>query len=172
MASCKSKLILCDTCVIIEAFRLGIWDALINSYTIIVSQTVVEETMWYLSDSGNRIPIDLNSYASNGKIQVIDPESRDLESFLSRHKFNEYYSQRMDPGELSLLCFLDKTQDDIICSGDEIVFRVLGKLCCSDKGISLEELLKNIGLTKKISIQFTKKFRISCSSKGFDDSFV
>lgn len=172
MASYKSKLILCDTCVIIEAFRLGIWDALINGYTIIVSQTVVEETMWYLSDSGSRISINLKSYISNGKIQVIDPTSGDLGSFLSRHKFKPDYLERMDPGELSLLCFLDKTQDDIICSGDEIVFRVLGKLRCSDKGISLEELLQNIGLTKKIRIQFTKKFRINCSSKGFEDSLV
>lgn len=167
----KSTLILCDTCVIIEAFRTGAWPALVSGYDVVVSQTIIEETLWYPDNNGRRRPIDLTPDIAGGKIKVIDPPASELAKFVS--EFDASYAERMDPGELSLLCFLfsQSVQEMLICSGDEIVFKVLGRHRRSAQGISLEELLQKIGFNKPLNSQFKKGFRENCSNKGFNDSF-
>ena len=50
-------------------------------------------------------------------------------------------------------------QNCLICSGDAIVYRVLGATGRSDQGISLQEILDRIGQTKSLAWQYTKEFR-------------
>jgi hypothetical protein len=52
------------------------------------------------------------------------------------------------------------------CSGDAIVYRTLGNLNTSEQGIALEEVLQQIGLSRKIDeFQYTKTFRSRILSK-------
>lgn len=168
----KSILVLFDTCVILESFRTGSWDALISNYAVILSQTVIEESLWYYDFDGYKHSIDWKPYISENKIQIIDPSISDMEKFLS--EFDSSYAERMDIGELSLLCYLfaQPTEEIYICSSDEIVFKILGKHRRSEQGISLEELLKKIGFNKPINDHFKKDFRERCSKKGFENSFT
>ncbi|MFH0807443.1 MAG: hypothetical protein V2A57_03410 [Elusimicrobiota bacterium] len=167
----KSTLVLCDTCVIIGAFGTDSWPALVSGYDIVVSQTIIAETLWYPDNNGRKRAINLTPYVAGGKIKVIDPPVSELVKFAS--EFDISYAERMDPGELSLLCFLfsQSAQEILICSGDEIVFKVLGRHRRSAQGISLEELLQKTGFNKPLRDQFKKDFRENCSSKGFTDSF-
>jgi hypothetical protein len=165
----KSTLVLCDTGVIIESFRIKIWDSLVSHYNIVLSKTIIEEALYYYDDDGAKHYIDLSIYISS--IQVIDPSYSELQQFIS--KFNPSYCERMDPGELSLLChlFTQSSSELLICSGDGIVYKVLGIKRCSDKGISLEELLLKMGFSKPIKDQFKKHFRDYHSKQGLSDSF-
>jgi hypothetical protein len=46
-----------------------------------------------------------------------------------------------------------------LCSSDAIVFKVLSLMDRSEQGVSLEEVLHSIGLSRGLSHQFTKAFR-------------
>jgi hypothetical protein len=59
---------------------------------------------------------------------------------------------------------------NIICSADKIVFRVLGNLKRSNQGISFEEVLQGIGVSKALPRQFSKVFREMWSSTGLAES--
>lgn len=164
----KSTIVLCDTCVVLEAFRVRAWDALIAQFNVLVSETIIKETVWYKDPQGRRKIIDLGPYSKSGKIRSFDVS---IKSFAA--KYNPVYQERLDAGELSLLCYLFLHGDDkvLICSGDAIVFKILGKDRKSSQGISLEELLTEIGHTKPILHQFRKEFKERNSREGFSDSF-
>lgn len=67
--SLKSTPILFDTGVIIEAFRLNAWEALISNYNIVISQTVVDEVLYFDDNSGKRHKIELTRYINSNRIQ-------------------------------------------------------------------------------------------------------
>ncbi|MCB4792095.1 MAG: hypothetical protein LHV68_09430 [Elusimicrobia bacterium] len=168
----KSILVLCDTGVIIEAFRTSSWDILIEKYDILISQAIVDEIYYYKDDAGNKHDIVLSGYVSANKIKVVDVTYSETIEF--KNKYNPVYFEKLDSGELSLLCvlFKDLSQEFLICSGDAIVYKVLGKQRCSEKGISLEELLQKAGFTKPLKQQFKKQFRENYSQQGLSDSFL
>lgn len=67
------------------------------------------------------------------------------------------FSQRTAPGHV------------LICSADSIVWQILGCLNKPDHGISLEELLKQLGLTKHLERQYTEDFRVHWTKRGSQD---
>ena len=165
----KSTLVLCDTCIILEAFRLNVWDNLVKEYNIVVSETIVNETKYYTDISGNDISINLNLYKE--VIAIVSKTPSEVSKFTSDtdNGFDASYLEKFDPGETELLCHLyeNRMADILICSSDHITFKTLGKLLMSDKGISLEELLTRKGLHKKLDYQYTKNFREQVSKAGF-----
>lgn len=167
----RSKLVLFDTGIIIQSFRLGVWDALVSHYHIITSEIVVEEAKFFMDENNIRHPIELLPYVASKAIQVEDVSLSELKVFKNTH--DPVYFERLDPGELSLLCLLFKRgyEEALISSGDGIVYRILGKRRCSERGVSLEELAAKIGVNKKFPEQFRKKFKEDYSRRGFDDSF-
>jgi len=78
----------------------------------------------------------------------------------------------VQPGERETLAFLcDSAEDWLLCSGDGAVFRVLSLLGKSQQGISLEEILQQIGLCKgNLGWEFSKKFREKHARIGQADS--
>ena len=69
-----------------------------------------------------------------------------------------------------MLAFLYSSSVDwLVCAADGAVFRVLGMLGKSEQGISLEEVLKQIGLYRNIEWQYTKKFREHYTRLGQKD---
>jgi hypothetical protein len=61
-------------------------------------------------------------------------------------------------------------EDWRVCSADHAVFRVLGMFAKVKQGISLEEVLQKIGLSRKLEWKYTKKFREKYTSMGQVDS--
>lgn len=77
---------------------------------------------------------------------------------------------KLDPGEAeSLAILLNSNKRFIVSSADAITYRVLGALKCSDQGISLEETLQAIGLTKHLVYKFSRAFREKWSQRGFSE---
>lgn len=73
----------------------------------------------------------------------------------------------LDDGEAESLAYLfSKADDYLICSGDAIVYRVLGNTSRGEQGISLEEILAKTGFTKDVSWPYDKKFRVQHSDQG------
>lgn len=167
----KSQLVILDAGVVIEAFRTNSWAALIKRYAVVVSRTVMTESMFFFDPVGARVPIYVQPYEASGEITVVDVPASDLAAFLAG--FDPGYAERLHAGELESLCFLMKQPgaEAKICSADSIVFKVLGKLRLSAQGISLEELLMAAGCPKTMHEKYGKAFRERWTSAGFSDSF-
>ncbi len=72
----------------------------------------------------------------------------------------------MDPGETDSLAFLYSQEKGLICASDKIVFKSLGSLGLGEQGISLEEVLDKVGLSRQVESQLTKKFRLKYTLQG------
>ncbi len=177
----KFRLLLLDANIVIELFRLGIWDQLLEFCDIHLAKSIVGsktselrgEADFFIDDLGDRHEIDLEKDIEAGKITVFDVNPSDLGTF--RAKFDPTYFEKLDAGETESLAYLLNSKETYqICSADAIVFRVLGNISCgkinrSEQGISLEEILQKIGLSRKLTSQFTKAFREKMTQKGFQE---
>ncbi|MFO7956462.1 MAG: hypothetical protein R6X33_05140 [Candidatus Brocadiia bacterium] len=166
----RFSLLLLDANVVIELFRQGIWETLIDRCDVSLSRTVAEvEAQFYEDEEGGRHYFDVTHYARQGRISVFDATVSGVGAF--RERFDSSYVERMDPGETeSLVYLLDNKQDAVICSADAIVYRILGNMRLSRLGISLEEVLEKIGLGRALPSQFTKESRERWTQRGFEES--
>ena len=166
----KSRLVLLDANVVIGLFELNLWDALVARYEVLIADTCVGEALWY-EDGEHRIDIDLAPYIADNRITTVSADLSAVQAFSKR--FEPNYLEKLDPGELESLTHLLATENPAapcqICSGDRIVYRVLGNLGKSELGTSLEELLSAIGRTVKLGRMFTKAFREEATDQGFKE---
>jgi len=165
----KYRLLLLDAGVVIELFRLGLWDKVIELCDVHLSRVVAEKEVRYYRGHAADKQIDLSAYTN--KISVVDVDSAACGSFLA--KFDPTYLERLDPGELESLVCLTSSQDQyLLCSGDKIVYRVLGRLGRAEQGISLEEILAGIGLGRPLRHEYEKAFREEWTRKGQQEGIM
>ena len=164
----KIRLLLLDTCVVIELFRLNLWASVLEKCEILLARTGAEnEVKYYHGTERDRI-IDLSPYTDSGRVAVVDVQPSDLQAF--RDQFSLTYLARLDDGEAESLAYLLTSKDLCsICSSDAIVYKVLACLNYEERGLSLESVLKTIGLGRKLADQFTEAFREKWTRQGKQD---
>lgn len=162
------QLVILDANIIIEAFALNVWDNLVSKYNITLLGTVVGEAAFYEDSGGAKHAIDLTPWITSGKIKIENVSLQDVKDFIATT--DKSYYERIHPGELESLVFFFKNKNTcLITSSDNIVFKTLGRFNMGEKGLSFETMLKQIGLTKNLDLQFTEKFRIDCTKQGNTD---
>lgn len=162
----KLKSLLLDANTIIELHRLRLWDEVTAKWCVLLAETVVGEAQFYFDDERVRYEIDLQPYIDEGKVSVFELTPSEVQGF--RGKFGPIYLEQIDPGETETLAYLLKGQDSgQVCSADKIVYRVLGNAGRSENGISLEEVLKQMGFGRSLDRPFTKAYREEWTKKGF-----
>ncbi len=160
--------LLLDAGPVIKLFELGIWDVFITKCVVTISRTVAEEAQ-YASLEFEDICINLDDYEEQKLIKIIDVELTNVKAF--HEKFDQQYKVSIHPGEKETLAFLYNSSENwLICTADGAVFRVLGLLQRGNQGISLEEILKQIGLSRELKWPYTKKFRENYTHRGQIDS--
>ncbi len=163
----RLSFLLLDANVVIYLFEQGLWERLIEACDVHLARTVIEEAHFYEDDDGLRHDFDANEWEKD--ITIFEVPIVDVEAFCNR--FDASYMEKLDPGEAESLAWLVRsTQETKICSSDAIVFRVLGNVDRSEQGLSLEEVLKAVGLGRPLSWQFTKKFRDKWTAEGVKES--
>lgn len=164
----KLKLLNLDANVVIHLHEFGIWAKLIDVCDVHLPGTVVGEADFYEAD-GERQDIDLSADIEQERVQVFNVELAKIKAF--RDQFDLRYVDGLDDGETEALAYLcDSKETFLISSGDAIVYRVLGRLNRSDQGISLEEILKHVGLQRShLPWSCTKKFREKYTGEGAVD---
>lgn len=168
----KFQFLLLDAGPIIKLFQLGIWDEFIKRCDVTVSSTVAAEAKW-ASQEFEDIRIDLDVY----EIKIIEPEPSVASTFYTKLP-NAYKDDvEVQDGEVQTLAFLCASSVNwFLCSADGAVFRILGLLGKAEQGISIEEILNQIGLPpcirwdritpKDEDWKYTKKFREDYTKKG------
>jgi len=166
----KLKLLILDAGVVIRLHELGIWEQVRDRCDIYLSRIVAErEVLSQPGDEGGYgEDIDLSPDISSGMVQVFDGATSELKAF--REQFDSLYLGDLDDGEAESLAYMTKQPEDyLISSGDAIVFRVLGNLGRGDQGLSLEEVLQQIGLGRKLDWPYSKAFREKWTKVGETD---
>jgi hypothetical protein len=160
-----SSCLLLDANVVIHLFKCGAWEPLVARTKLQLARTVIGEARFYFDDGGTRVEIDLDSYVKSGAVEVVDVALAELRTFLAL--FDPSYAEKLDAGEAESLAYLLAAPPETrICSADAIVFRVLGNLDRGEQGASLEEVLTEVGLARKLPSQFCRKFRLDYNARG------
>ena len=163
----KFRFLLLDANVVIELFRLGIWDRVVDRCDIHLGETVKREVQYWQDDEGERHDIDLTPYEDSGRIATFDVSLADLDAFTSR--FGLVYLEKLDAGETEALAYmLNSAEKYQLCSADKITYRVLGALSREEHGVSLEEVLGQVGLGRHLQGQFSRAYREHWTRKGFE----
>ena len=127
------------------------------------------EALFYEDGNGDRQAIHLSHYADRMTVHNVDA-SRVLEL---KKRFGRVLLDRLDLGEAELLTVLNDSVDNYrICSADAVVIRALPALSKSDQGISLEEMLGQVGLSRKVDWAFSKGFREKYTRQGFQEKLA
>lgn len=163
----KFRFLLLDAGPIIKLFSLGIWDEFLKHCDVTISRIIAEDQALYTEDGFQHI--DLNPYEKQNHIKFLDIGSDIAKRFYD--KFDSLYKAIIHDGEKETLAYLCSASEAWqICASDGAVFRVLGLLGKGTQGISLEEVLTDIGLGRKLDWQFTKKFREKYTLAGQIDA--
>lgn len=103
-------------------------------------------------------------------MRVFEVSLRDIARFQDR--FDTVYAGALDPGESEALAYLAQSSEPFsISSGDAIVYRDLGRLGLGDQGLSLEEVLREVGLGRsQLPWACQKKFREKYTKEGEIDA--
>lgn len=165
----RSRLILLDTNVVLKLFALGIWDAVAARYHLVVAQTVLDESLFFMQDE-DRVHIDWGPIVASKAVEVRAASVDEIRDF--RNRFDPTYLDKLDPGESESLVLMQREPDASICSADKIVWRVLGNTGSAERGVSLEELLQRIGLQKPLADRYSKDYRQRWTQSGGQDRFM
>lgn len=164
----RFRLLLLDANVVIYLWKSGLWDAVVEQCELVLGRIVFDEAHFWEDDDGGRHDFDLKPYEPS-RIQVVAVDAQDARDFLNL--FQPGYVEDLDPGELELLALMyrEKEQPYLVCSADAIVPKVLVNLQMQDRCISLEEILQQLGLGRKLPSMFSRDRRDKWERDGFAD---
>lgn len=173
MPKSKLSLLILDAGVVITLHQLRLWKQVVDQCDIHVSRVVAEvESLFHIDansepgDYGH--DIDLGPDIAAGRIKLFDVPLGDIKRF--RERFDASYASGIHDGEAESLAYLFSQPGNwLISSGDAIVFKVLGNAGRGDDGISLEEILQRLGLSRSVDWQYTKAFRLNFDRVGATD---
>lgn len=147
---------LLDADVVIRLFELGIWDRLVRAAQVSVARTVLDETMcWYDPDTMARKCIVLQPDIAEGRITVIDCDANEVAPVSAAcEKFSDLHA-----GELESLAIMCRPgQSALFCTADGGAIRAAVLLDLLERTVSLEELLKQVGLGRDFSGRENQQF--------------
>jgi len=163
----RLRFLLLDANVVIKLFEFGLWSKAIEKCEFWIAETVIGETEFFFNAEGQNA-IDLSADIAAGRVTKFVVPADQIAKF--QDQFRPDYLDRIDPGEAESLAYLMTSTDAcLLCSGDSIVFRILGRMGRGEQGISLEEVLQQIGFTAAISSQYRRDFRDRWTKRGQQD---
>lgn len=170
----KLKQILPDTVVIIAAHENGYWESLCNAYHIVVPATILENEAFYFESDRGKVGMRPSEWIKNGKITRIEAELEDFETL--QRRLNPDLLASLDDGELEAIAILlsNRYKNLLFTTADKAAIKALGVLGLSSQGISIEELLKNLGINQKgkLPLHFTKKWFQQILAEGFREQHL
>lgn len=169
----KPRLLLLDAGIVTRLIQWGYWYKVISSYEVHLAGTVIDEVeRGYPDDNDQWCSCSIQQYIDSGEVFRFDLSIKQLIEFASL--FGSQFLDALHGGEqesLAQLFALPET-DTAICSGDNIVFRILGAMLRGYQGISMEEVLSAIGITYiEMPHNFKKKWREQLTHKGKVEGF-
>ena len=157
--------------IVIKAHELAIWRDLKSKISIVIPSTVVNNEAFYFDTirGERRFPINLSGDIATGMIAEEAATPEELRNLLNI--FDDNTIEMIHDGEKEALALIygGRFGGALFCTSDIPAIRALGLMGCPDNGISLEEILKNIGLQKPLEPHYTQSFFNHHLSRGRRD---
>jgi len=165
----RLRSVILDANIVIYLHQLGIWPQVVGRCEIILARTVAEQEVLFYEIDEERHEIDLAKDITESRVQVVDVVASEVVKFRSR--FDPLYLEGLHAGETESLVYLARNPqlEAHVCSADKVVFRVLPHLRLADRGISLEELLGQIGLARLLPYMYSRVFGERWTRQGEQD---
>ncbi|GBE38792.1 hypothetical protein BMS3Bbin08_01404 [bacterium BMS3Bbin08] len=144
------KLWLLDADVIIDLLSAGIFDDLVERHEVYTATIVIGEVKSFYSSGEKKLINFRTLYVDNGKVKELTANAGEINDILL--KIPSLWRGALHAGELESLAILSREEDLIFCSCDALPIRTLPFLDASEKGISIEKLIKISGL-KRIELE-------------------
>lgn len=137
------RLWLVDADTIIDLLGMGVFDNLVANHQVHIATSVINEVLFYYDSSGTRFNVDLRSRYDGQIIEVAGTieMTRTVLTTLPRLKRDAIHD-----GELESLAVLMTNEELAFCTCDAAAIRAMPYLDCSDRGVSVERLLRESGL--------------------------
>lgn len=149
--------LLLDANVVFEAHRRDLWNPLLQRVSIAVPSSVARDEARFYDSRAGMVQIHLPSLIADGKITEVAASAQQIESVVNF--FTPAHSSALGAGELEALAILQASEEEIFfCTADKLAIYSLVLMGFSERGISLEEVLRRTGLAKAIGLQFTEAF--------------
>ena len=111
----RLSFLLLDANVIIELFKTGLWDKVVEECDLHLARSVMGEAHFYEDSKGVRHDFDLSVYEQAGTVTVFEVPLGETRVF--REKFDPSYFDRLDPGEAESLAYLVKAEETFRIAG-------------------------------------------------------
>lgn len=160
----KPRLFLLDAVVIIYLHELGLWRQVTGAAEVIVPGVVADREVRYWSKQGQgngpgRHPIDLRADEASGRITVREADASDL--LETQALLPTIVRGGVDLGELEALTLIRLASEPrpAFCTADRLAFHGLCHLGFGELALSVEALLRKLGLTPKggVSRQYSQE---------------
>lgn len=168
----KKSLILPDTVVVIDAHENDYWEPICREYSLVLPSTIIENEAFYYQSERGKKGLNPTSWIKNNQITRVDAELSDFA--LLAKKLSPDFMSSLDAGELEALAILmsKKNKDVLFTTADRAAIRALGILGLGNRGLSVEELVKNIRLKRKLPAHLTKKWFEQVVAEGFREQHL
>ena len=149
---------LLDTNAVLELHRRDAWSALLPRRPIVVPSIVAHEESFYYERASQTIIIDLPSLIAKGEIQELEATPFEMRTVAS--EFDRVFVEGLHPGEPEAVAILKKNPDDPLrfCTSDKVAIYALVLLNLEEHLVSLEALLREVGLGRPLSPEFMESY--------------
>lgn len=156
--------------VVIDAHTNNYWEPLCNAYQIILPATIVENELFYFESEKGKKRLTVDSWLKEGKVERIDAELKDYDAL--QRRFIPDFMSTIHAGEREALAILISPSHQKLhfTTADRAAIKALGLLGLGSRGISVEELLNDIGhKQKQIQRHMSKEWFQKALSEGFQE---
>ncbi len=142
---------LLDADVVIRLFELGIWEKLVDHTRITLAQQVYDEAgHHYDPDTMAKKQINLQPYKDRGLIDIVECDAAEAAQVRAKCcRFAELHAGELE--SLTILC--RPGQNALFCTADGGAIRAAVMLDVTDKVVSAEQLLRQVGLGRSFESQ-------------------
>lgn len=151
----KQQCVLLDADVIIKAHEVDSWQHLMQRYDLAVPSTVVKNEVRYFRSKHNRTyKIDITAFVNQGAIRELTATVDEIATLES--VFANWFLDKLDPGEIEALALMKagKLEEAYFCTGDGAAIEAVAMIDMAHRAVSMETLLKKIGITKSLERWF------------------
>ncbi len=158
----KPGLLLLDANVIFRTHELGVWEDLVDRVDVIIPASVAHDEVLFTEQGDTIRALDMSDLEREGKVSIVEASADDLALTIS--KFDRLMAEGLDDGEREALALIDNgiVEGAYFCTTDGPAIVALAMLGYSELGISLEKLLRDIGLQKS-------NLKWACTDKFFKE---
>jgi len=166
MRNAPLKLLLCDSVIVIESFRLNLWKSLVNRFVVHITPAIMDESQFFADADLKKHYLDLRELIRNKIILIETPNIDEVQAvFRKAHELK----LEIHLGEAQSLAVLGRSSiNQFFCTADRGAVIISHALNIMDRVLSLEKCLtgqRAVNLPDFLSEKFMHRWKAEAIQK-------